>query len=121
GPHFHSGGTAMREHVTSNAAASRHYGEEVLINETLKAISNIQINDKYQSIEDFFKEHKKIFDQVLREYQDRLGSPIVKGGPALDFGEALVTDDFPKYLKKWSEDEKIRIILNFYLKSKITN
>ena len=111
----------VRSKRASNAAASRHYGEEVLINETLKAISNIQINDKYQSIEDFFKEHKKIFDQVLREYQDRLGSPIVKGGPALDFGEALVTDDFPKYLKKWSEDEKIRIILNFYLKSKITN
>lgn len=111
----------VRNRRASTAVASRHYGEKVLMHDTLKAISNIQINRKHKSIEIFFKEHRKIFDQVLREYQDRLGSPIVKGGFTLEFGEKLVTDDLPKYLKKWCNDKQFRSALNNYLKTEITN
>ncbi|TYK71030.1 hypothetical protein FSY45_24195 [Comamonas sp. Z1] len=119
-------GVPVSEEIRSKraltAVASRHYGEEVLMNETLKAISKIQdVNKNNTSIDDFFKKHRKIFDQVLRDYQDILGSPVVKGGPTLEFGEKLVTDDLPKYLKKWCNDKQFRSALNNNLETEITN
>lgn len=111
----------VRSKRASTAAASRHYGEEILMNDIFKLISNIQKQNKYSNINNLFNENRKNFEQVLIDYQNRLGSPIVKGGHPLEFGENLVTDDLPKYLKKWCNDKQFRSALNNNLETEITN
>lgn len=111
----------VRTERASRGASFRHFGKEILRDDVLKYISGLPKTKKYKSIKDFFKEHKGKLDLILREYQNGLGSPREKGGPPLSFGENMVADDFPEYIKEWNEEKGFKEALNELLNPDVTN
>lgn len=105
---------------SSIAAHHRHiqeqkFGEDILKNMVLQTIKKISKENKYRNVKEIVDKNNSIFQKILNDYQDRLGSPIKKNGPPLEFGEDLIVDDLVDEIKKWRDDPEFNLILKEYL------
>lgn len=61
------------------------YGEEVLIDRIKEIIPKLSPKSNCKSVLSIINDNKKLFDGILEEYKDGIGSPIVKNGRRLTY------------------------------------
>ena len=89
------------EAISSLEEVFKPYGEEVLKFRIRSIIPKLNKNSKYRSIQSIIDDNEKLFSDVLIDYQQGIGSPAVKGGENITFGENLRISDLVDLIKKW--------------------
>ncbi len=65
------------------------YGEEVLIDRIKEIIPKLSPKSNCKSALSIINDNEKLFDDILDEYKEVLGSPIVKNGRRLTYEKNL--------------------------------
>lgn len=76
------------------------YGEEVLIDRIIKIIPKLSPESNCKSALSIINDNKKLFDDILNEYKEGLGSPIVKDGRRLTYEKNLDKPGLAILIKK---------------------
>lgn len=76
------------------------YGEEVLIKRIKEIIPKLSPKSNCKSALSIINDNKKLFDDILNEYKEGLGSPIVKDGRRLTYEKNLDKPGLAILIKK---------------------
>lgn len=78
------------------------YGENVLVERIKKIIPNLSPKSNCKSIKSVINDNIKLFDALLDEYKEGLGSPIEKNGRCLTYMKNLNAQGLADLIKKWN-------------------
>lgn len=86
------------------AKSERQYGEWVLKADVTAYLAR-QKDNSFKSIADLFDSPESEMGQVLTDFQDRIGSPRERGGPAITYGEHFTGDSLHKKVFEWAKSD----------------
>ena len=87
------------------AVNSKNYGEEILKSSISIFLNSINPKTKFKNISRLVRILEKDLGNVLQEYKDQLGSPTIKNGPTLNYGDDLDTWSLVAKLHDWKKND----------------